>query len=179
MKKRLPAVVLTASLLPALLACGTEEPTPVSDGTAPTRAGTTGAVATAALTLTDPWVKAVPGGMTGAFGTLVNKSPHDVTVVSASADVAPMAELHETVQNPDGSMVMQPREGGFVVPAGGTHVLEPGGDHVMLMGLTGALEPGTTVEVTLTLDDGSTSTVTATVKAFDGADEKYQSGGEH
>ncbi|NHA01099.1 copper chaperone PCu(A)C [Nocardioides sp. W3-2-3] len=27
--------------------------------------------------------------------------------------------MHETVENADGSMAMRPKEGGFVVPAGG------------------------------------------------------------
>lgn len=182
MKKHLAALVLTAALLPALAACGDDDSTAggaAPDGTAPTRGATTAAGADVVLTLTDAWVKAVPGGMTGAFGTLVNEGPDDVTVVGASTDTAGTVELHETVQNADGSMAMQPREGGFTVPAGGTHVLAPGGDHIMLMGLSGGLEPGTTVELVLTLDDGTTSAVTATVKAFDGADEKYQNGGGH
>ena len=44
---------------------------------------------------------------------------------------------------------MQPKPGGFIVPAGGELVLQPGADHVMLMALTAPLESGTSATVTL------------------------------
>ncbi|WP_418060073.1 copper chaperone PCu(A)C [Pimelobacter simplex] len=178
MKKHLCAAVLTAALVPALAACGsgTEDARDQAPSGSPTSGSPT--TAEAALTVTDPWVKAAPSGMTAAFGTLVNEGTSDLTVASASTDVNEMTELHETVENEDGSMAMRPKEGGFVIPAGGSLTLQPGGDHLMLMGLTKPLEAGTTVTITLTLGDGTTTEVEATVKAFDGADEKYQSGGE-
>lgn len=175
MKKHLTAAVLAAALVPALAACGS------GSDDARDQAPTSGnsPAAKAALTVTDPWVKAAPSGMTAAFGTLVNEGSSDVTVVAATTSVNDTTELHETVENEDGSMAMRPKEGGFVIPAGGSLALEPGGDHLMLMGLTEPVEAGTTVTITLTLDDGTTTDVEATVKAFDGADEKYQNGGEH
>lgn len=177
MKKHLTAAVLAAALVPALAACGsgTED---ARDDQAPT-SGSSATTKAAALTVTDPWVKAAPSGMTAAFGTLVNAGSSDVTVVSATTSINETTELHETVENEDGSMAMRPKEGGFVIPAGGSLALEPGGDHLMLMGLSEPVEAGTTVTITLTLGDGTTTEVEATVKAFDGADEKYQNGGEH
>ncbi|WP_436701576.1 copper chaperone PCu(A)C [Nocardioides sp. BYT-33-1] len=178
MKKHLGAAVLTAVLLPAMAACGGSDD--ARDPAATTRtADAADAAGNAALSVTDPWVKAATDGMTAAFGTLVNDSTDDVTVVSATTTAAASTELHETVENEDGSMAMRPKEGGFVIPAGGSLTLEPGGDHLMLMGLSAPVEPGTTVTLTLTLGDGSTVPVEATVKAFDGADEQYQNGGEH
>ncbi|MDQ6522556.1 copper chaperone PCu(A)C [Nocardioides sp. LHD-245] len=187
MKKHLATAALAAALLPALAACGGADddraaPSTPSEATGSSGAGATDATGDTAadlLTVTDPWVKAAPDGMTAAFGTLTNTGPADLAVVSAVTDVAASTELHETVENEDGSMAMQPKEGGFVIPAGGSLTLQPGGDHLMLMGLTGPVEPGTALTLTLTLDDGSTATVEATVKAFDGADEQYQNGGEH
>ncbi|MEQ6903193.1 copper chaperone PCu(A)C [Nocardioides sp. YIM 152588] len=172
-KKHLPAALLAALLVPGLAACGSDD-----DGTAADTASAAAPAGAAAdaVTVTDPWVKAVDGEMSAAFGVLTNDSDADVTLVSAETEVSGMVELHETVQNDDGSMAMQAKEGGFAIPAGGEHVLEPGGDHIMLMGLTGALEAGTTVTLTLTFDDGSTTELEATVKPFDGADEEYQDG---
>lgn len=126
------------------------------------------------LTVSDPWVKATEESMTGAFATFANAGDSDLVITGAATSVAGMVELHETVQNADGSMAMQPRAGGFVVPAGGSLTLAPGAEHIMLMGLDTALESGTTVTIELTLDDGSTTSFDATVKAFDGADEQYQ-----
>lgn len=125
------------------------------------------------LTLADPWAKAAESGMTAAFGTLTNETDTDITITAAEADIARM-ELHEVAANADGAMVMQPKEGGFVVPAHGTHVLEPGHDHIMFMDLTTPLEPGDDVTLTLTSDDGTSWTFTIPVRTFDGAAESYQ-----
>ncbi|MFC4224903.1 copper chaperone PCu(A)C [Lysinibacter cavernae] len=161
----LAAAALVAAATLALSGCSTP-----SSETSPTPSANASAES-AAITLTDGWVKAVDGDMTGAFGHLQNSSDQDVTVVSASTPSADMVELHEVV---DGKM--QAKEGGFVIPARGGYDLEPGGDHIMLMALTGALEPGVNVELTITLDDGSTYDVTVPVKAYSGANENYAPG---
>ncbi|MEV6350117.1 copper chaperone PCu(A)C [Actinoplanes sp. NPDC051851] len=127
--------------------------------------------AAAALTVRDPWVKAVDSGMTAAFGTLVNNTGAEVTVVSATSPASPM-ELHTMVMK-DGQMVMQPKEGGFVVPAGGTHELSPGGDHLMLMEPSAAIKPGDELSFTLQLASGDPVTFTAIAKPFAGAGESY------
>lgn len=171
---RLSAAAGAALLAATLGACGASD----SAGGTATDAAPTSSASTQAtsLTITDPWVMAAPSGMTAAFGTLVNASDQDVTVVSATSDITDTMELHETVQNSDGTMAMQPKKDGFVVPAGGEHELAPGGDHLMVMKLDHALEPGQKATFTLTLGDGSTMTFTAVAKKFTGADEKYQHG---
>ncbi len=126
--------------------------------------------------VSDQWVKAVPGGMTGVFGTLKNSGGQEVTVVAGSSPVAGAVELHEVVGQPGGSSMMRPKDGGFPIPADGTHILAPGADHVMLMDLKEPLKPGTDVEVTLTFADGSSLPFTAQVREFSGADEDYQPG---
>jgi len=115
--------------------------------------------------------------MTGSFGILTNGGSEDVTVTGASSPVAGMVELHETVMV-DGAMQMQQKEGGFVIPAGGSVTLEPGGNHVMLMGLNRALAPGEDVEITLTLSNGETLSYDAVAKDFSGANESYSPDGD-
>lgn len=154
-------LVLATGVVAGSAACSS------SDADEPDAAGA------AALSITDPWIKAADTGMTGAFGTIVNESDHDVRIVSASAELA-KAELHESVTGGDGQMVMRPKADGIVVPAHGEHELAPGGDHVMLMDLTGPIEPGDDVAVTLTADDGSTFTFTASARTYAGANEKYE-----
>jgi copper(I)-binding protein len=124
------------------------------------------------VTASDAWVKAVDGGMTAAFLTLTNSSGKDVTLVKVATPAAGMVELHEMAMQ-DGQMVMQPKAGGIPVKAGGTATLEPGGDHIMLMELTGPVEVGDDVALTLTFDDGATLEVTAPAKEFDGGNESY------
>ncbi|MBM2614255.1 copper chaperone PCu(A)C [Actinoplanes sp. LDG1-06] len=129
----------------------------------------------ATLTIKDPWVKAGPAGeMTAAFGTLVNDTGADVTITAAESPASPL-ELHEMTMK-DGKMVMQPKEGGFVIKANGTHELAPGGDHLMLMKPAKAIEPGDEVTFTLKLADGSTVPFTAIAKPFVGAQESYDPG---
>lgn len=170
----LGAALLTLTL--TLGACGDDSSSDsASDaGTASSSAATPHDASS--LSMTDPWVKSAKSGMTAAFGTLVNNGTSDITVVSATSDITSAMELHETVQNDDGTMAMQPRKGGFTISAGDQHQLEPGGDHLMIMDLNRALKPGEMVTIQLTLSDGSTTEIDATVKNFTGADEKYQNG---
>ena len=124
------------------------------------------------VTIADAWVKAAETGMTAAFGTLSNPSSEAVTITAASSPASSTMELHEVVESGD-SMVMQPVEGGFAVPAGGSLTLEPGGYHLMLMGVTDPIEPGEDVAFTLTCATGDTMTFTAQAKTFEGAEEEY------
>jgi len=136
----------------------------------------------AVLAVTDPWVKAADKGMTTAFGTLVNNTDKELTIVSATSPAASRVELHEVVEK-DGKMSMQQKEGGFVIPPRGSHTLQPGGDHLMLMDIKDKVQPGDEVTFTLEFADGSTTEFTAVAKAFAGANEEYhgdKSGeGEH
>jgi periplasmic copper chaperone A len=168
--RRLGAGVLAALLVAGLAACGGGT-TGADEGSRDAASSTTAA---AALTITDPWVKAADSGMTAAFGTLHNDSGSAVRIVSAASDAAPMVELHEVVVDDAGATVMEPVEGGFVIPADGELELAPGGFHIMLMGMTDPIEPGEPVKITLTADDGSELTFTAPARSFDGADETYQ-----
>ena len=132
------------------------------------------AVESDSVSITDAWVKSAEEGMSAAFGVLGNDGAADVTIVSASTEASPMVELHETVANDAGEMVMQPKAGGIPVKAGGSATLEPGGDHIMLMELTGPVKVGDDVALTLTFDDGTTLEVTAPAKEFDGGNESYE-----
>lgn len=131
------------------------------------------------VSIEDAWVKSADEGMSAAFGTLTNTSSEDVTVVSAETAASSMVELHETVENEAGEMVMREIEGGFVIPAGGTLVLEPGASHIMLMDLTAPLRAGDEITVTLKFSDDSTYEFAAPVKDYSGANENYEDGDEH
>lgn len=162
--------LLTAGLLAAgaLVGCQTAMKTDTATG------GQDGAKV---VTVSDQWVKAADKGMTAVFGTLKNSGKQEVTVVSATSPAAGRMELHEVVSQSGGGSMMRPKEGGFIIPAGGTHVLAPGADHLMLMDLKAPLAIGSDVEVTLTFKDGSSLPFTAQVRTFPGAGETYVPGG--
>ncbi|WP_348789775.1 copper chaperone PCu(A)C [Leifsonia sp. NPDC080035] len=162
---RVTAAIAGIVLLSALTACASSAPTAHRSTPPP-----------APLTVVDGWVKAADSGMTSAFAALENHGTAPVTVVAARSSAAESVQLHETVQDPMGSSSMKEAKAGFAVPAHGSLVLAPGGRHIMLMGLTGPVEPGDSVTITLTLDDGRTVPFTATAKAYSGADESYDGG---
>jgi periplasmic copper chaperone A len=131
-----------------------------------------------AITISDAWVKSAESGMSAGFGELVNDSDADITVVSAETAASSMLELHETVENEAGEMIMREIEGGFVIPAHGSLALEPGGDHIMLMDLAAPLVAGDEVTFTLTFADDTAYEFTAPVKDYAGANENYEGGDE-
>ncbi|MEU4834282.1 copper chaperone PCu(A)C [Streptosporangium sp. NPDC023615] len=180
-RRAVSAGVLIAAVT-TLGACGSQgspasQGAPAGTASAVAPASTPSAVAApgAALTITDPWVKTASKGMSAAFGTLVNPTDAEVTVVSGTSPLSPTIELHEVVEA-DGKMIMRPKEGGFVIPPRGTHRLEPGGDHIMLMGVVEEVKPGARVPFTLTLKGGGTLEFTAVGKEFAGAKEDYEPG---
>jgi len=155
------AAVLSIGLLTA---CASEDTA--------TDAATSAAANACALTMADPWVKAQDTAMTGAFGVFSNPSDSDITIASASSPSAGMMEIHEVVDK-DGAMVMQPKEGGLVVPAGGSATLKPGSDHLMLMKLPAPIEAGDEVEITVVCDSGGSLTWMSVAKPFEGGAEPY------
>ncbi|MGV9309413.1 copper chaperone PCu(A)C [Nonomuraea sp. NPDC003727] len=174
-------VIVVVVGVASLAACGVQEaadsvPKQVAVASPSGPSGPSGqSAAASALTITDPWIKTTKKGMTAAFGTLVNNSGTAVAVVAGSSPLSPKVELHEVVES-GGKMVMQPKKGGFVIPAKSSHVLKPGGDHIMLMGVTEEVKPGAEVPFTLVLEGGGTFAFTAMGKDFAGGKEDYQPG---
>lgn len=116
---------------------------------------------TATITIEDAYARAAsPVAKSGAiFMTIQNSGTTDDRLVAASTDAAKRAELHTHIENAEGVMRMVEVEDGFPVPAGGSHTLARGGDHVMLMGLTGPLEQGANVTLTLVFEGAGEITV--------------------
>lgn len=162
-----PTFALAAAALLALTGCS-----PTSTDTP----SLTDAPAGASVSMENGWVKAAESGMSAAFGELENTGSSDVTVVSATTEASTSLELHETVENETGEMIMREKTGGFVIAAGDSLSLEPGGNHIMLMGLTEPLRAGDEVTFTLTFSDDSTYEYTVPAKDYAGANENYEGG---
>ncbi|MDF2990443.1 MAG: uncharacterized protein K0S37_957 [Microbacterium sp.] len=136
----------------------------------------TPAAQSASFASSDVWVKAADDAMTAGFGELSNTGDSDLTVVSATSPATSSMQLHETVPNEAGQMVMREVEGGFVIPAHGSIDLAPGGNHLMFMDVTSPLRAGDETTITLTFSDASTAEITAPIKEFAGANENYEGG---
>jgi copper(I)-binding protein len=124
------------------------------------------------LQVSDAWAKVASTGMSAAFGVIKNPTSAPITIVGAYSPYSPMDQLHEVVMK-DGAMVMQQKQGGFTIPAGGTLTLQPGGNHVMFMSLTKPVKAGSMVPVTLTTSTGAQVTFKAVGKVFQGGNETY------
>ncbi|MDR2256616.1 MAG: copper chaperone PCu(A)C [Arthrobacter sp.] len=169
-------IALSAAAALSLTGCGAQG----ASGTADPTPSTTASQQQEGVSIADAWVKASTkkDGMSALFGVVTNHSGTERTIVKATSDVAGMVQLHTTVATAGGGTEMKEKEGGFPLAAGASVTLEPGGDHVMLMDLKQDLEAGQTVNVTLTLDDGTEVAVSAPVKAFAGAQESYAPTGD-
>ncbi len=112
------------------------------------------------------WARPAVAGMpnSAAYGLVVNLTAEDETLVGVSTAAADVAELHEMTMGAGDVMQMRPIEGGIVIPAGGTALLQPGGMHMMFIGLTQALDVGTSLDLTLTFAQSGTLNLSVPVQ---------------
>jgi periplasmic copper chaperone A len=157
-----------ALLVVVLAACGAPGTTPgVPASGSPTAAapsGGTSAPRTVPL-VSDAWVRPPIGPDRPAGGYLtITGSAIDDALTGAASPVAGRVELHETTADASGMAAMHPVHR-LEIPAASTVTLAPGGYHLMLMDLTERLEPGTTVDITLTFEGAGEVTVQAEVRS--------------
>jgi hypothetical protein len=121
------------------------------------------ALAQAAVTVSEPWVRGTVTGQkaTGAYMAL--KAASEAKLVSAASPVAKIVEIHEMAMT-DGVMRMRAIDA-LALPAGKAVELKPGGYHVMLIDLVKPLSPGEQVPITLTVLDADGKKSTIDVKA--------------
>jgi copper(I)-binding protein len=120
----------------------------------------------------DGWAKATEGEMSGVFGTIRNPGDTELHLTGVTGQVGGTTELHETVPGASGPM-MQEKEDGFAIPAGGELVLEPGGNHIMLMDLDQPITTGQQITITLQFDDTAEQDITVSARDFQGGEEQY------
>lgn len=116
------------------------------------------------LTLSQPWVRATPGGAkNGAAYLVVNNAGRGDVLQSASSPVAGTVELH-THLNDNGVMRMR-QVPEIVIPAQQKVALQPGGLHIMLIDLKAPLKVGDTVPLTLRFETAGSVQLDVPVKA--------------
>jgi copper(I)-binding protein len=110
------------------------------------------------------WVQEGPPSqtITAAYMTIENQTGADISLRSASTEVAQTVELHK-MELVDGIMKMH-RVETIDIPAGGTAELKPGGYHLMVIGLKKELKAGDKVTITLEFSGGLRKTITIPVK---------------
>ena len=157
MTSRRVTLLLSALLVLALGACSASS-SPSSASSSPSGGGS--------LTVTDAWARtSMSMGTAGAaYLTITNGTGQDDALIGVSTPAAASPEIHETTAAGSGMMGMHPVDR-IAIPAGQTVKLEPGGYHIMLIGLTGELKAGATIELTLKFEKAGEVKVTAEVRA--------------
>ena len=119
------------------------------------------------ISIEAPWSRATPGGAKVGAGylTIKNGGAAPDRLVSATADIAERAEIHEMSMT-DGMMKMRQVSDGMAVPAGGSVALAPNGYHLMFLGLKKPLTEGGTFTGTLTFEKAGTIKVTFEVRGI-------------
>jgi len=113
--------------------------------------------------VSDAWVRAAPpgAGMTAGYLTVHNPSGQEIQVTAVKSADFGSVELHATVT--EGGVATMRREEAVSVPPHGTVVFEPGGRHLMMFDPVRPLTEGDTVNLTVTLSDGTQLAAEATV----------------
>jgi copper(I)-binding protein len=122
------------------------------------------------VTVDDAWIRlpAAPGRPAAAYFTL-HGGPSNATLISASADIAVRAEMHESMTGAGGMASMKPLAS-VPVPAKADVTFAPGGRHVMLFDINAKAKVGRIYNLTLSFGNGGRIYVPAmTVGAADPA----------
>jgi copper(I)-binding protein len=132
-----------------------------------------------AITIETPWSRATPGGAKVAAGylTIKNGAATPDRLVSATADIAGRAEIHQMSMT-DGMMKMRGLTDGLPIPAQGSVTLEPASYHLMFLDLKRPFTEGETFPGTLTFEKAGTVSVTFEVRGA-GAGVPEQDGDHH
>jgi hypothetical protein len=152
----LPRAAMALFTAAALAACAPESAAPSGDPASEAAAG---------LTVANPRVVLAPvaGNPAAVYFDLSYSGSPGVTLDSVAVEGAGMTMIHDYAES---AGTMQMTMAGPVPLAEGAPVsFAPGGLHVMAMEPTDALQAGGIAKVTLTLSDGTVTTVDAPVRA--------------
>ena len=101
------------------------------------------------ITIENIWTRVgAQKGNSAMYFDIVNNTPNNDTLISASSSAADLVEIHETFKKDKDRMGMR-RVNSVPTPANSTTGFKPMGHHVMLIKLTGDLKTGDTVNAVL------------------------------
>ena len=155
--------IIKRSVLPVLLLIGTAVLWGCQSQSDSKKGGTK-KVILGKLELYDGWTRPGAKGQNSAgYLTISNGTASIDTLLSVSSDVAETCEIHESYQNDDGTVSMQPA-GQQVIPDGDDLSLTPGGKHIMLMKLKRELAVGDSITISLTFSNVGQKSLKVPVK---------------
>ena len=124
------------------------------------------------------WARVNPGGAkTGAvYLTIHNTSLTDDLLLAVDSAAATTTAVHQSVVEDDVAK-MKPMPFGVEVKSGTEVILKPGSIHIMLTGLSGALQPGDQLPVTLVFREAGSLDLVVPVLPLGASDPEVSHGG--
>lgn len=121
-----------------------------------------------AITVTDAWASATPGGIDVSAGYLniANGGAETDRLIGAATPRAARVEFH--TMSMDGGLMQMRQIESAEIPAGGETSFTPGGNHLMFVGVTQPFAAGEDIPVTLSFEHAGTIEVTLPVRAGGG-----------
>ncbi|MGV6800703.1 MAG: copper chaperone PCu(A)C [bacterium] len=118
------------------------------------------------ITITQAWLRsaAPPTRTTGGYMVIINNGTTGDRLIGVSSTVAEHTEMHQSLKDEDGTMLMR-KARTIEVPAGGSVQFEKGGYHIMFIGLDKPIKAGTTYDITLTFENAGDIVVPMKAKA--------------
>jgi periplasmic copper chaperone A len=136
------------------------------------------------MTVTHPWARATPGGVTtgGAYLEMRAAKGHADRLIGGRTEVAGAVELHTHIM--EGGIAKMRRVDAIPIKAGTSMVLKPSGYHLMLTDLKAPLKQGDLVKLILVFEKAGEIEVEATVEPIGamgphGFDKQPASAGQH
>lgn len=114
------------------------------------------------IVIEQPWSRATPVKVGGAYMTLRNNGALPDRLVKITSPIAEKVEIHET--KIEGGMAMMRPVEAIELKRGTSVQLKPGGLHVMLMGLQRPLKEGERIKLSLTFERAGTIDIEARVE---------------
>jgi hypothetical protein len=124
---------------------------------AQTRAGASGPWKLGDIVVEQAWARlgSAASKTCAVYLTIHNKSGADDHLLAVFSSAARTTAVHET-QVVDGIARMEPLPGGLSMESHSEIVMRPGGTHIMLSGLSGAVQPDSTLPVSMVFRDAGT-----------------------
>lgn len=116
------------------------------------------------LEVHNPYARATPPNAPASAAFMMLHNNNDVAryIVSATTPAAETVELHNHVKEGDVMKMRQVSE--IEVPANGMATLKPGSLHIMFFDLKKPFAEDDSIELTLTMKNGDTQTITTPIK---------------
>ena len=124
------------------------------------------------------WARVAPGAAkTGAVYLTIHNTPlTDDLLMAVDSPAAQMTALHQSVVENDIAK-MKPMPFGVEVKAQSEIILKPGAIHIMLSGLSGALQPGDVLPVTMVFREAGALELNVPVLPLGAKDPEVSHGG--